>query len=86
LKGKSDGDEESDGDNVMRLVWRGAIHVNGNASLTSKFNLGPMPLWHGAVFPFYMPSPPPGAKYVEEDSDCSVCSISGGRSSVVSVS
>ena len=58
MKGKSDGDEESDGDNVMRLVWRGAIHVNGNASLTSKFNLGPMPLWHGAVFPFYMPSPP----------------------------
>ncbi len=58
MKGKSDGDEESDGDNVMRLVWRGAIHVNGNASLTSKFNLGPMPLWHGAVSPFYMPSPP----------------------------
>ena len=58
MKGKSDGDKESDGDNVMRLVWRGAIHVNGNASLTSKFNLGPMPLWHGAVFPFYMPSPP----------------------------
>ena len=29
---------------------------------------------------------PPPAKYVEEDSDCSVCSISGGRSSVVSVS
>jgi hypothetical protein len=84
LKGKSNGDKESDVDNVMRLVWRGAMHVNGNASLTSKFNLGPMPLWHGAVFPFYIPSPL--AKYVEEDSDYSVCSRSSGRSSVVSVS
>jgi hypothetical protein len=59
LNGKSDGDEESDCGNVMRLVWRGAMHVNGNASLTSKFNLGPMPLWHGAVSQCYMPPPLP---------------------------
>ncbi len=58
MKGKSDDNKESNGDNVMRLVWRGAIHGNGNASLTSKFNLGHMPLWHGAVSPFYMPSRP----------------------------
>ncbi len=25
----------------------------------SKFNLGPMPLWHGAASPLYMPPPPP---------------------------
>ena len=24
----------------------------------SKFNLGPMPLWHGAASPLYMPPPP----------------------------
>ena len=27
----------------------------------SKFNLGPMPLWHGAASPFYMP--PPSSSY-----------------------
>ena len=26
--------------------------------LMSKFNLGPMPLWHGAASPLYMPPPP----------------------------
>jgi hypothetical protein len=26
--------------------------------LMSKFNLGPMPLWHGAAFPLYMPPAP----------------------------
>ncbi len=53
------------------------MHVNGNASLTSKFNLGPMPLWHGAVSPFICPPPP--AKYVEEDSDYSVLAESVGE-------
>ena len=67
MKGKSEGNEESDGGNVTRLVWRGAMHVNGNTSLTSKFNLRPMSLWHGAVSPFYMPSPL--GEYVKEDSD-----------------
>jgi hypothetical protein len=61
------------------------MYMSMEFKLDIKVQPGPhaFMLW-GSFSIIYALSPP--AEYVEEDSNCSVCSRSSGRSSVVSVS